>query len=150
MVRMTVDPVQLDEPLIVVVPRGYGSPDLEEFWKRVERGERSGFGDYLYGEALERGTLYASDVLRSVPGVRVASGRIGDGQLVLMRGGCIPAIYIDGTMVNRARRGDSLDMWVNLLDIEGIEVYKGAEQPGGRYFDHSGCGLVLIWTKRGG
>lgn len=147
-IRMAIDPVEIEDPVVVVAARG-GSPELAAFWKRVERGERTGFGNFVYGEELERSTLYASDAVRLIPGVRVVPRGLGQGQLIVMRGGCIPSIYVDGMQLNRMRRGESLDLYVSLSDIEGIEVYRGAEQPGGVYYDQTGCGLVLVWTKRG-
>ncbi len=147
-IRMAIEPVEIEDAVVVVAPRSL-SPELDAFWKRVRRGERTGFGDFIYGESLERSTLYPSDAVRMIAGVRVVPGRMGEGQRIVMRGGCIPLIYLDGMELNRMRRGESLDNYVSLSDIEGIEVYRGAEQPGGAYFDQSGCGLVLVWTKRG-
>lgn len=148
-IRMAVAPIEIEEPVVVVATRRRGSPDLEAFWRRVERGEASGFGDFIYGPELERASMYPSDVLRGIPGVYIVTHRTGFGQVVMMRGGCEPALYVDGTQLNRMRRGESLDAYVSLVDIEGIEVYKGSEGPGGRYYDQSGCGLVMVWTRRG-
>jgi hypothetical protein len=147
-IRMAVAPVAIEEPIVVVAERGSGSPELEAFWNRVERGERTGFGHFIYGEDLELTSYYASDLLRSVPGVTVRPGTYG--QIVRMRGGCVPAIYLDGTQVNRHNRLDSLDQWVSMIDIEGIEVYRGPYGPARFTANRGGtCGLVLIWTKRG-
>jgi hypothetical protein len=66
-----------------------------------------------------------------------------------MGGGCIPAIFVDGMQLNRVNRNDSLDDYVSTLDIEGIEVYRGAASQLGAMYDPTGCGLVAVWTRRG-
>lgn len=148
-VRMGVDPVTIDEPVVVIGDRRM-SPDIEEFHRRRAWGERAGLGHFIYGEELERAVAgRPTDLFRMIPGATVSGGRSGRDQIVRMRGGCIPAIYVDGSQINRAMRGESLDTYVALPSIEGIEVYQGAQQPGGRFVDRTGCGLILVWTKRG-
>ncbi len=155
-VRMVIEPLQMPEP-IIVTGRTRTNPDLAEFERRRRGGERSGFGHFIYGEDLEhRGGARATDLLRGVPGVTVSgSGGHGQGQVVRMRGGCVPAIYLNGSRINypmmqgRYAPIESLDTYVDVDSIEGIEVYRGSMQPGGRFVDRSGCGLVLVWTKRG-
>lgn len=66
-----------------------------------------------------------------------------------MGGGCVPAMYIDGVPINRSNRTDSLDDFVTVLNIEGIEVYRGPSTQIGHIYDPSGCGLVLVWTRGG-
>ncbi|MFW6330933.1 MAG: TonB-dependent receptor plug domain-containing protein [Gemmatimonadota bacterium] len=148
-VRMAVEPVELDEPIVVVAEWSTMSPDIAEFHRRRQMGERMGMGVFFYGEELERWAgMSPTDVLRMVPGVQVTQrGRTRE-QVVLMRGRCVPAIYLDGMQINRFDAHDSLDRYVSIESIEGIEVYRGSQQPG-RFHDPSGCGLVLVWTKRG-
>jgi outer membrane cobalamin receptor len=93
--------------------------------------------------------IEATDLLRMTSGVRVVQGTFGRGRGLRMAGGtCIPALYIDGVQINRTNTDDSLDDFVAAQSIEGIEVYRGAQQVG-RFFDQKGCGLVLVWTRRG-
>lgn len=87
-----------------------------------------------------------SDVLRMVPGIQTAPGGRGTGQILRMRAGCIPAVYLDGMHLNRVNWRESLDPYVNTSEIEGIEVYRGSENPDG-FFDANGCGLILVWTR---
>ena len=149
-VRMAIEAVAL-EPL-VVRSRGSGMGiQLDEFYARMDRGRRSGFGHFVSRDDVERtNPLRSTDLLRSVPGVRVVQGRNGYGSGLRMSGGCVPAIYVDGTQVNRYPVSTtSLDDFVPAFAIEGIEVYRGASAQVGSYHDPGGCGLILVWTRRG-
>lgn len=148
-IRMAVDPIRIDDPIVVVGKPPFVAPDIADFNRRRERGEKMGIGHFIYGEELERVAGPPSDLLRMVPGVHVSRGGRGGGQVIHMRGGCVPAVYIDGSQINRFSRGESLDSYVDVFSIEGIEVYRGMQQPGGRFLDRTGCGLVLVWTRRG-
>lgn len=148
-IRMAVAPVALDDPVVVVGERTYRNPDLEAFRQRRKRGERTGRGYFIGREELERRPgARPTDLFRTIAGVRIVRGGRGRGDLVQMRGGCSPAIYIDGMQINRLMPNESLDTYVSIESIEGIEVYKGA-QLAGAYHDAGGCGLILVWTRRG-
>lgn len=144
--RMGVEAVRIEEPVVVTTKRSAAD---HEFHRRRLRGERTGFGHFIHGEELERKlTGRPTDVLRTVAGVSLTSAR-GFGKIIRMRGGCIPAVFIDGMQINHNNRGESLDSYVTVHDLEGVEVYRGMQSPP-RYADLSGCGVVLVWTKRGG
>jgi len=140
---LAIEPVEM-EALVVVARRGFVN---SEFERRRDSGERSGMGNFLYGEELQRrGSARPSDVLATIPGVRSAEGSVATGRIVRMQGGCIPDVYLDGMHLNRMNWAESLDPYVNTRDIEGIEVYRGSERAEG-FFDPDGCGLILVWTK---
>lgn len=148
-IRMGVDPVEIGEAVVVSAAPRRPDPDVHGFHQRRRRGERTGFGHFIHGEDLERSiTARPTDILRRVAGVRLTSNT-GFGQIIRMRGGCIPAIYIDGMQINHNSRGESLDSYVTVHDLDGIEVYRGMQAPA-QYIDLAGCGVVLVWTKRGG
>lgn len=147
LIRMSVDPVRIQEPVVVVGEPVYGSPDIADFHRRRARAERGGPGHFIYGDVLARAAGPPTFLLRTVPGVSI--DRVRRGQIVRMRGGCVPALYVDGTHINAFSNAESLDTYVDVQTIEGIEVYRGAQQPGGRFFDRGGCGLVLVWTQHG-
>lgn len=151
-IRMAVEAVPVD-PVVVTSRFSHMSAQIEAFYNRVERGRLSGFGHFVTREDVDRATpTEPTDLLRTMPGVRVAHGRTvygGSTTAIQMAGGCIPAIYVDGTQINRFRATDSLDDFVAATSIEGIEVYRGAGTQVGRYHDDRGCGLVLVWTRRG-
>lgn len=150
-IRMSVEPIPV-EPVVVTGRVWHSSPDLRDFYERVRRGRTTGFGSFVTRAEIDRSSPFAaSDVVRMLPGVRVVrtGGGPGSGNLIRLSRGCIPAIYVDGTHINGFRPGESLDNFVVPMDIEGIEVYRGSTPPVGGYFDDRGCGLVLVWTRRG-
>ena len=149
-IRMAVEAVAID-PL--VVRSRINSPDsqLGGFYTRMARGRRSGLGHFISREEVDRmSPMESTDLLRMAPGVRVIPGRNGSGAALRMSGGCVPAIYVDGVQVNRYPLGrTSLDDVVPAFSIEGVEVYRGSMSQVQGYHDPSGCGLVLVWTRRG-
>lgn len=150
-IRMAVEAVPVD-PVVVTSRRSYMNGDLQAFYDRVERGKLSGLGRFVTREDIERSVpSEPSDLLRTMPGVRVVrrGTAYGSGSAIQMTGGCIPAIFVDGIQINRVRASDDLDDFVAASAIEGIEVYRGAGQQVGRFHDSRGCGLILVWTRRG-
>lgn len=146
-IRMAIEPVRIDEPVVIIGEPAYGSPDIADFHRRRQRAQRGGVGYFIHGKTLERAAGPPTSLLRAVPGVTLVRARRG--QVARMRGGCIPALYVDGTHINAFNNAESLDTYVDVQTIEGIEVYRGAQQPGGRFFDRGGCGLILVWTQHG-
>jgi hypothetical protein len=113
--------------------------------------KRSGMGYYLDSDQLKgRQTTQFSDMLRTVPGVRVQPG--GDGTNVITSsrdatGGCV-TFYVDGAPWQQMTPGD-LDTYVRPEEVAALEVYNGVTtpaqftQPG-----QSGCTTIVIWTER--
>jgi hypothetical protein len=148
-VVLNVDPVPL-EAVVVTSRRFIYSPAVERFYERRDLGVRTGLGFFLVREEIERlSAQRPSDLVRGARGVRVRTARGGGGAGIRMTSGCIPALYIDGVPINRSYRTDSLDDFVTVMDIEGIELYRGAATQIGHIYDPSGCGLVLVWTRGG-
>ena len=150
-VRMAVEAVAM-EPVVVTSRVSHMNADIQAFYDRVERGRMFGLGRFVTREDIEREVpSEPSDLLRTMPGVRIVrrGTPYGSGSGIQMASGCIPAIYVDGTQINRFRASDDLDDFVAASAIEGIEVYRGAGQQVGRFFDERGCGLILVWTRRG-
>jgi hypothetical protein len=141
--RLGHSPILL-EPIIV---RARADEGVAGFRDRMARG---GFGRFLGPKDLERrGSARASDILRMIPGVRIEQGAPGSA-LVVMRGGaggCLPDIYIDG-MRMRQFRESSVDAFVNVPSLEGVEVYTSAAQvPNVFVSSFNSCGVVAFWTK---
>lgn len=112
--------------------------------------EKLGLGRFMTREQIElRPGSYATDLLRTFPSVSV----VGQNRTVTMRRSareCQPMIFLDGMLLNR--RGSALgnlDDYLTGSDIEGIEVYHGFSESPGDYHDTSGCGVILVWTRRG-
>lgn len=113
--------------------------------------KRSGMGYYLDEDQLKmRQTTQFSDMLRTVPGIRVQPA--GDGTNVITSsrdptGGCV-MFYVDGSPWQQMTPGD-LDTYVRPEEVAALEVYNGSTtppqftQPG-----MGGCTTVVIWTER--
>jgi hypothetical protein len=148
-VWMTAEPIALEENLVVTGRTSAGSPDIRDFRLRLEQGNRSGVGQFVSRADVERkGASRASELLQSMGGIRVSKSTPDRGRLIEMTRGCVPAIFVDGSHIN-IDRSMSLDHYVAPLAIEGIEVYRGGHHQVGRFHDPYGCGLVLVWTRRG-
>ena len=147
-VRMAVAAVPLD-PVVVTSRTLYRSPTIQAFYDRMQQGGPGGMGSFISRSDIERhGAGDPTDLFRGEASVRTVPGRVGRGDGLRMSAGCVPAVYIDGSQINRLNRYDSLDDYVTTLSIEGIEIYRGAAQVG-RFHDPHGCGLILVWTRRG-
>ena len=66
--------------------------------------------------------------------------------------GCVPDVYIDGTLVGAISSLDNIYMArlddydiLPPLEIEGVEVYVGATTP---LQYRNSCGVILVWTRR--
>ena len=125
-------------PMVVIVEQGT-PPKMLGF----ERRRAQGIGTFLTRADIEkRHAARVTDLFRSVPGVRIVPARqTGDG-ILTMRGGCRPALIIDGTPIYG---GLSLDMTMTPQDIEGIEVYGLAGTP--IEYSRSQCGTIMVWTR---
>jgi hypothetical protein len=141
---LTAQPLQL-APIVV------SERDLRRrlFIDDFHRRRKGGQGHYITREEiLERNTSRLSDVVRTVPGIRVIRTRGGNGirfnSAATMRLNCAPMIWLDG----QRAPGMELDE-VTASDIEGIELYSGPSQTPLRFSQNqqSTCGTVVIWTR---
>jgi hypothetical protein len=134
---LSADPIRL-EPIVVEAERPrLAMRDFED-----RRGIRS--GTFISREEIEaRHPIYLTDLLRRVPGGRIAAAPFL-GSTLLLRGGCRPGIWIDGARISNV---DGLDGLVSPNDVEAIEVYHTLELP--VEFGSHPCGGVLIWTRVG-
>lgn len=113
-----------------------------------DRAREKAFGTFITRDEIEkRHPIRTTDLLRTVPGVQLIPTRFGGRSVVRMRGGCVPAFYLDGMHVRLA--GMTIDDLVQPLDLEGIEVYRTPAEVPGEYGLDTGCGAVLVWTRRG-
>ena len=60
----------------------------------------------------------------------------------MMRGGCVPAVFVNGvsTVVSVG-----VDLSLSPHDIEAVEVYRGSEVP--PQYRVNTCGAILFWTR---
>ena len=104
------------------------------------------FGVFLDPEAMSRQhDPWMSDVILKVPGFTIA-GEGPNARVISSRGVgsnfCSSAnIVIDG--VPNQSIND-----VNPFMVGSVEAYREGEPTPPEFFDHKGCGMIVIWTKR--
>lgn len=142
-VEMDVAALRL-RPVNVVGEKG---PEfLSEFHIRAEQVKHGGAGYIVDRPELARaGNLSVGRVLAGVPGLRFVPPRRGNAETVnSTRGNCQPKFFLDGTPMVV---GDISSIMASTL--EGVEVYNGPGEGPVEYFDRTGCGVVLMWSRRG-
>ena len=134
-------------PTVAVVDRARKPLDISGFEER----RRGGPGYFLTQEEIERRQPFVpTDVLRTIPGIRIQQMPDGKKYLVIPRGGagagCNPAVYLDGMIMGGG--ATELDDWVRAQEIRAVEVYASfATVPQEYRVANSTCGVVLIWTR---
>jgi hypothetical protein len=151
-VRLVLGRLAVDLPEVKVTARAgsLGSTGFEE-----RRGRANG---YFVGRAeiQRRGIVRTEDIFKTVPGLKVETIGGTDYQILSLRGAgfsatCVPAIYIDRTLVplDPETTGGSLPLTPE--EIHGIEVYRAPADAPPEYQrpGTAACGIILIWTRRG-
>ena len=120
---------------------------LSDFYER----SASGFGHFVTREQIEkRNPMNLSDMMRMIPGARLAPVRNG-GQATLRFSraqgprDCPPQYWVDGVKAWNLNIDDIVPQ-----DVEGIEVYSGASTVPPQFNTKEGttiCGVILIWTR---
>ncbi len=137
--------------------------NLAGFFER----RRQGAGRFLTDEDIaKRPAVFASDVFRSVTGIRLgyASDTVATDMMqrvvadstrefakrILIHGitgnWCAPAIYLEGIYMPSVT-ADDIDAWVRPVNISAIEIYSEATAPSEYKQPRSGCGTIIIWTR---
>lgn len=150
-VRLLVDAVLLAPLEVLARSPSAISPVLANFHARRAAGA---FGRFVTRDEIERlrpGRV--TDVLARLPGVRLEStGGAGNRRAVFLRSDCPALIFLDGFLLNRAAdRMPAVDDVVSPGAVEGIEIYGGFGTVPAEFLNpESRCGVVAIWTRRGG
>jgi len=135
---LSISPVRLD-PIVVVSRR------QPQHMRAFEARRRTARGVFFTREEIQASGAYEfTDLLRRVPGARVVPTG-GFGNRVEFRGGCRPDLWVDGVMAGTT---SDLDSFLRPEEMEGVEIYKGAELP--MEFGSNLCGSIVIWTAPGG
>jgi hypothetical protein len=117
---------------------------LPEFYRH----RIAGGGSYFDRRDIERrNPQHLSDLLRLMPGMRVATDRAGRSVLRNGRnaGPCPLDMWVDGVRAE----GMTVDE-LGVQDVEAVEVYRGPAGLPPEFNDrlgHPSCGSVVIWTR---
>jgi hypothetical protein len=150
--RLDPMPVVLDSLRVVAQSRRI-SLVLSGYYDRAQRG----LGHFIGPEEIREKTeaQRVTDLFWGVPGVHLVpqSNLAGSGYVPMMRtaggmrGSCLPDVYLDGVPTPGAREIDQL---ITPMDIEAVEIYRGASEVPARFTTATGnCGVILIWSRRG-
>jgi len=155
-IRLDPDAVVLAPLEVVARARARPSPVLEGFHQR----EQSGFGHFITRREVEqRRPTLVTDLIATVPGVHLESTGRGLSRVIYLSRGtraCPAQIFVDGRPLNpRTASGPgaylTVDDAVSPGSIEGIEVYSGLSTVPAEFLTPEAmCGVVAIWTRRGG
>lgn len=128
------------EPMLVAVEARARHLENAGFYRR----RAMGLGRFISREEIDRrNVMDVTDLLRTMPGVRLRYGSgIRAEPLVLMRGGCVAQVYVDGVPTTSPFY---LDAMLQPGDVDAIEVYNASELP--VQYGTSSCGAVLVWTR---
>jgi hypothetical protein len=130
--------VNLDSMRVVAVRSRYS-----EF---NEHRRSTTFGVFLDPDAMSRQhDPWMSDVILKIPGFTIA-GEGPNAKVISSRGVgsnfCSSAnVVIDGTP------NQSINDVIPFM-VGSVEAYREGEPTPPEYFDHKGCGMIVIWTKR--
>ena len=128
---------------------------------------RESSSGYFIGpdQVKARHPLRASDLLRSVPGVQyvAANGLAGFSGYPLMTWTernrfdprpCFPRVYLDGVVVEAGGASsipqEGFDQIVPVHDVVAMEVYRSPAELPAQFAGLTACGVILVWTVRGG
>lgn len=149
--------VRLDPDIILLAPlevvaraAPLASPGLAGFEFRRAKG----VGRYITRQEIEqRRPGYVTDMLLSLPGIRLVSDGPGHRRVITMgRRGCPSQLFVDGFLINPPGGPVQLvlDDAVIPESIEGIEIYDGFSTiPAEFLTPAAACGVIVVWTRRG-
>jgi hypothetical protein len=149
---------------------------LAGYYDRRDSGHRLGLGRFFDRGAIERRGRKLTDVLATIPGVRVLNVPNCPVPLISMAGSaatrieetkvdqlvriptvaeackpvhvCRATVYVDGVQMGFDEMV-SIDQMVQLDWVEAIEVYRRASEIPAEFLNRATCGVVAVWTRRG-
>jgi hypothetical protein len=130
---------------VLVTARRVSALDKVGFGQR----RKSGAGYYIGPERLgQMHPFYVSDVLRTVPGLRVVHTTFGNDAIVSTRDigrGCVE-YYIDDAPFLEMEPGD-INSFVNGGEIVAVEVYQSGMAPPQYSRNGGSCLTIVLWTR---
>jgi uncharacterized protein (DUF2141 family) len=137
--------VAMIEPVVVNARRA-ANLDRVGFSQR----QKTGMGFYISPEQLkDRHPNLVTDILRTVPGLRISSGPEGDvvssSRNVGLGGDCVQ-YYVDDMPWQSTQPGD-VNQFVNANEVVAVEVYQGSNVPAQYSRGMGGCTTIVLWTR---
>lgn len=132
-------------PTVAVSDTATHSHWLDQFRRR----QSASRGVFIDRKEIERkNARTGTDIVRTVPGIRLVALRGAAGnQVVMTRGAgarqCIPSMYVHGMPYSGMLDDFTAD------DIEALEIYVGVSEIPPE-FDKTGrgiCGVIVVWTR---
>jgi hypothetical protein len=137
--------VAMIEPVVVNARRA-ANLDRVGFAQRQKMGQ----GFYLGPDQLkDRHALFLTDILRTVPGLRVSSSAEGDvvsSSRGVGGGSDCTQYFVDDMPWQSAEPGD-INHFVNADEIVAVEVYQGSNVPAQYSRGAGGCTTIVLWTR---
>jgi hypothetical protein len=159
-IKLPREPIRLDAITVTVAERPLTGM-LAPVHDRLERVRLYGGGHVFDRSDIERrNPRLLSHLLSDVPGIRVAYTTQEDIHHYIITSTrsysgtdlCVMTIYMDGMMLVRggaAGGGENVDHYFSMSAIEAIEVYQPGQRIPSQYWgSSSGCGVILVWTRR--
>ena len=176
-VRMAANAVPL-EPIVIKARARETLAEiaLAGYYDRRDAGKRMGLGRFFDRGEISRRGRKLTDVLRTIPGVRILHVQNCPVPLISMAGNnatrleevqtdqlvrmpslsdaCKPAnvcranLYIDGVQMGFDET-ISIDQTVPIDWVEAVEVYRRAAEVPAEFLGRATCGVVAVWTRRG-
>ena len=137
--------VAMIEPVVVNARRA-ANLDRVGFSQR----QKTGMGFYIGPDQLkDRHPTLVTDILRTVPSLRITSGPEGDvvssSRNVGLGGECVQ-YYVDDMPWQSTQPGD-VNQFVNANEIVAVEVYQGSNVPAQYSRGTGGCTTIVLWTR---
>jgi len=143
--KFSLTPVAQALPVVAVSDTATKTHWLDDFSRR----QSTNRGTFISRAEIERkGARMGTDVVRSVPGIRLVPRRGGIGNQVLMTRGDGPRSCVPQMFVHNMAYSGTLDDFV-AEDIEAVEVYVGTSEVPAE-LDKAGrgiCGAIVVWTR---
>jgi hypothetical protein len=159
-VRMAPQAVEL-EPIVVTAGRRAFHLEMQGFYRR----QADGFGKFLTPELFEeRRPRRVTDLMFGLSGTHVVESSTGIGRrAVYFRSGirpsgvCWPMVWVDrhlistGGFAGAGAEPTAIDDLIAAPDVHAVEIFRSpAEIPSEFNGPNAGCGVIVIWTRRGG
>ncbi|HUF68621.1 MAG TPA: carboxypeptidase regulatory-like domain-containing protein [Longimicrobiales bacterium] len=135
-------------PLMVVTRRA--AAPSSEFYRRLDDGLRSGIGWFITRGALDStSAMTVTSLLSRVPLVGMTHDNRGrPTPVMLSRGGCTPALFLNGAPL-RFAAGETLDDMFDPGSLEGVEIYRNRMEVPFEIAGAGECGAIGFWTRQG-